>query len=69
MLNKCVIYVIKIYKLCISPLLGYNCRFTPSCSSYALLAFSKYSFFKALFLTAKRLLKCHPLHPGGYDPI
>ncbi|MBS0655472.1 MAG: membrane protein insertion efficiency factor YidD [Verrucomicrobia bacterium] len=63
------IFLIKFYRLCISPCLGSCCRFTPSCSQYALEAFQKKSFFHALWLTIKRLLKCHPWHKGGEDAI
>ncbi|MEI6127193.1 MAG: membrane protein insertion efficiency factor YidD [Pseudomonadota bacterium] len=69
LLNKAVIGLIKFYKIFFSPLLGANCRFTPTCSSYAILAFQKYGFFKAIALVGMRLLKCHPFHPGGYDPV
>jgi uncharacterized protein len=63
------IWLIKVYKLCISPLTGSSCRFEPSCSEYALQAFEKKSFFRALILIVKRLSKCHPFHPGGKDEI
>lgn len=46
-----------------------HCRFTPTCSEYARQAFIKYGFFKALFLTIRRVSKCHPFHDGGYDPL
>ncbi len=59
----------KIYRNLISPFLGMNCRFEPSCSRYSETAFEKYGFFKGLFLTIKRILKCSPLHSGGWDPL
>ncbi|HLX11875.1 MAG TPA: membrane protein insertion efficiency factor YidD [Bacteroidota bacterium] len=46
-----------------------SCRFYPTCSSYALEAFEKRGFFRALYLSVRRLLRCHPFHPGGYDPV
>ena len=60
-----------IFNLFVRPLLGARgiCRFTPTCSQYAKQAVSKYGVCKGLFLTIKRLLKCHPLHAGGYDPV
>lgn len=61
--------LIKIYRLCISPVIGQTCRFYPSCSEYALEAFKKHPFFKALRLTFKRIAKCHPGHPGGVDEV
>ncbi|MFQ6069654.1 MAG: membrane protein insertion efficiency factor YidD [Candidatus Aminicenantales bacterium] len=57
------------YKLIISPLLGNTCRFYPSCSSYTYEAIDKYGILKGAFLGARRLLKCHPFHPGGIDPV
>lgn len=45
------------------------CRFTPTCSEYAIEAFQKNGLFKAFWMTVMRLLKCHPFHPGGYDPV
>lgn len=60
---------IKAYQRLLSPLLGQHCRFSPTCSQYAVDAFKKHSFFYALLLTIKRILRCHPWHPGGHDPI
>ena len=54
---------------CISPLTPPSCRFTPTCSQYALEAFERFGFFKGGYLSLKRLLKCHPFHAGGYDPV
>ena len=61
--------LIRVYQICISPLLGINCRFTPTCSAYALEAIQKYGPGKGLFLSIKRVLKCNPYHKGGYDPV
>ncbi|MDH4128954.1 MAG: membrane protein insertion efficiency factor YidD [Spirochaetota bacterium] len=61
--------IIRFYQKLISPLFPPSCRFYPSCSEYARLAFLKYSFFKAFYLSLKRLIKCQPFHPGGYDPL
>lgn len=58
---------IKAYQLTLGPFIGNCCRFYPSCSNYALEAFQKKSFIKALFLTLKRLSKCHPFAKGGID--
>lgn len=68
-MRKLVISIIKFYQLAISPLTGRNCRFYPSCSCYAEEAFERYGVFKGGYLTLLRLLKCHPFHPGGYDPV
>jgi len=67
--NNFIVLIIKIYRLLISPLFPKSCRFEPTCSQYALDAFNNFSFWRALWLTVFRILKCHPYHPGGYDPI
>lgn len=59
--------IIKFYQKFISPYLGQNCRFWPSCSEYTNQAIKKYGLGRGLFLFAKRILKCHPWHPGGID--
>lgn len=63
------IHLIRAYQRFISPLLPPSCRFHPTCSSYALEAFTRHGFGRALWLTLKRLGRCHPLQPGGYDPV
>lgn len=63
------IFIIKLYQILISPFLGDNCRFTPSCSQYTIEAIKKYGIFKGSFLSIKRILKCHPFHKGGHDPL
>jgi len=58
------------FKIGVRPLLGpAACRFYPSCTAYGKEAVLKYGFLKGSFLTAKRVAKCHPFHPGGYDPV
>ena len=69
MIQKAAIGIIKFYQKWLSPLKIPSCRFTPSCSSYALQAFAAHGFLKGLILTVKRISKCHPFHPGGYDPV
>lgn len=64
-----LITLIKIYKYFISPLLGPRCRFYPSCSSYGLEAIQLHGAAKGSYLTLRRLLKCHPFHEGGIDPV
>lgn len=61
--------LIRGYRYLISPLLGANCRFHPSCSCYAEEAISRHGSMKGSYLAARRLLRCHPWHPGGYDPV
>ncbi|MCK9478125.1 MAG: membrane protein insertion efficiency factor YidD [Firmicutes bacterium] len=63
------IALIKFYRRAISPLKKPCCRFEPSCSLYALEAFERYGVFKGLFLSVKRVLKCHPFCSGGYDAV
>ncbi len=61
--------LIKVYRFFISPLLGENCRFYPSCSNYALEAIQRHGAFAGSVLTIKRLLRCHPFCEGGIDPV
>ena len=63
------ILLIRIYRIFISPLLGSNCRHTPTCSEYGIIALKKHGVFKGTFLTTKRILKCNSLFKGGYDPV
>jgi len=60
---------IRLYQFFISPLLGNRCRFYPTCSAYAYQAIARYGTLKGVFLAVKRILKCHPFHPGGFDPV
>ncbi|MFU8789815.1 MAG: membrane protein insertion efficiency factor YidD [Methylobacter sp.] len=64
-----LIALIKFYRYFISPLLGSSCRFYPSCSSYSLEALQLHGAIIGSYLTLKRLLKCHPFHEGGIDPV
>ena len=64
-----VIGLIKLYRYAISPLIQNRCRFYPSCSAYGLEAFYRYGFLTGSKLTLLRLLRCHPWHPGGFDPV
>lgn len=61
--------LVQIYRLGFSPFFGGYCRFEPSCSAYALESFQKHTFFRAFFLTTKRLFSCHPGGRFGYDPV
>ena len=73
MLNKIVIFpfilIIRAYQLVISPILGSNCRFMPTCSEYAMESLKEYGLVKGILLTFKRIGKCHPWGGHGYDPI
>ncbi|MBL6735312.1 MAG: membrane protein insertion efficiency factor YidD [Shewanellaceae bacterium] len=68
-IQRVIILCIRGYQKCISPLMGPNCRFYPSCSSYAIESVKKFGSLKGLWLAIKRILKCHPLHRGGFDPV
>jgi hypothetical protein len=62
------ILLIQLYQKFISPLIPNRCRFIPTCSQYAIDALQKYGVFRGFYQTARRLLRCHPFHSGGYDP-
>jgi putative membrane protein insertion efficiency factor len=64
-----VAFLIRAYQLAVSPLLGPRCRFHPSCSHYALEAVNRFGIARGAWLAALRLGKCHPWHPGGFDPV
>jgi putative membrane protein insertion efficiency factor len=68
-MRKVATLVIRGYQLAISPMLGKNCRFEPTCSCYAHEAIERFGVLKGGYLSAKRIAKCNPLHPGGYDPL
>ena len=68
-MKNIVLLLIRSYKKALSPLLGQHCRFFPSCSDYTREAIEKHGLAKGLYLGTRRLLKCHPLHPGGVDPV
>lgn len=63
------IFIIRIYQKLISPMLGSNCRYTPTCSEYAIEALRKHGIFKGVWLAFKRILSCHPWGGHGYDPV
>ncbi|GAA0462115.1 membrane protein insertion efficiency factor YidD [Alkalibacillus silvisoli] len=63
------VWPIKLYQNFISPLLGPTCRFHPTCSHYSLMAFERFGVIKGVYLSIRRILKCHPFHEGGFDPI
>jgi putative membrane protein insertion efficiency factor len=68
-MKNIVLFLIRCYQILISPLLGRNCRFYPTCSNYTYEAIKKHGLLRGLFLGGKRLLKCHPFHPGGVDLV
>lgn len=64
-----MIALLRVYRAVLSPWLGANCRFHPSCSAYAIGAIERHGPWRGAGLTLRRLLKCHPFHPGGHDPV
>jgi hypothetical protein len=68
-MNHFFIALIRLYRRYCSPFLPRSCRFTPTCSEYALEAFQKKGALSAIRMSGLRILKCHPFHPGGYDPV
>jgi putative membrane protein insertion efficiency factor len=68
-MQKIVILLLKGYRYLVSPLLGPSCRFYPSCTSYAIEAVQGYGILRGLWLAGRRLSRCHPWHPGGFDPV
>lgn len=69
MLKKFLIAVIRFYQVVISPVKPPSCRFYPTCSHYGIEAVQRFGAIKGGWLTVKRILKCHPFHPGGVDPV
>lgn len=68
-MRRLMIILIRIYQRVISPLLGPRCRFYPSCSEYAVQALQKHGVLRGSYLALRRLSHCHPLNPGGVDPV
>ena len=68
-LTTILIIPIRLYQICVSPLTPASCRFTPTCSQYAIEAIKKHGPLKGLYLAVRRVLKCHPWGGSGYDPV
>ena len=68
-MRKLIVAVLRLYKVMLSPLLPSACRYYPSCSEYMRQAVEKYVLARGLWMGAKRLLRCHPFHAGGLDPV
>ena len=69
LIDRLLILLLRGYKLALSPFLGPRCRFVPSCSEYAMEAIGRFGALKGGWLAVKRVGRCHPLHPGGHDPV
>jgi len=63
------LFLVRAYQMILSPVLGPACRFYPTCSEYAYGAILRFGLLKGIYLAGKRVLRCHPLNPGGYDPV
>jgi uncharacterized protein len=68
MIKRVLLLLIRIYQVTLSPLLGNACRFEPSCSRYAFACIEAHGALRGGYLAVRRILRCHPFHPGGYDP-
>ena len=68
-MEKIIVWIIRGYRYLLSPFLGQNCRFYPSCSHYAETAVKEHGFFKGSLLALRRISRCHPWHPGGIDEV
>ncbi|WP_185850991.1 membrane protein insertion efficiency factor YidD [Blattabacterium cuenoti] len=67
--NKLLLKIILLYQIGISPWIGKNCRYIPTCSEYTIQSLKKYNFYRASFMIIKRILRCHPFGKSGYDPV
>jgi putative membrane protein insertion efficiency factor len=68
-IKKAVLFAIDLYRAALSPVLPASCRFTPSCSCYTREAVERYGTLHGLYMGIKRILRCHPFHRGGHDPV
>jgi putative membrane protein insertion efficiency factor len=68
-MKKLTLVLIRLYQATLSQVTPHSCRFTPTCSQYTYEAIAKFGFSKGAWLGARRLARCHPFHPGGYDPV
>ncbi len=68
-MRNLLVACIRLYQMLLSPLLGSNCRYSPTCSEYALIAIRKYGALRGTAIAVGRIMRCHPFHAGGYDPV
>ncbi|NOQ90392.1 MAG: membrane protein insertion efficiency factor YidD [Gammaproteobacteria bacterium] len=68
-MRRIIIFIIRGYQYLISPYMAPSCRYTPSCSNYAIEAFQRFGFFRGFILAIRRIFSCHPWHKCGHDPV
>ena len=68
-MRKLLLILIKGYQVVLSPIMGNSCRFYPTCSCYAHTAIDRYGAIRGMYMATRRILRCHPWHPGGMDPV
>jgi putative membrane protein insertion efficiency factor len=68
-MKRIVLFLIKAYKMLMSPIVGRHCRFVPTCSDYTYQAIEKFGILRGVYMGMRRILKCHPFHEGGFDPV
>ncbi|MBN1939450.1 MAG: membrane protein insertion efficiency factor YidD [Candidatus Aminicenantes bacterium] len=68
-MKRFALVLLRLYKMLISPLLGTHCRYYPTCADYTAQAIDQYGFLRGGWFGLKRILRCHPFHPGGFDPL
>jgi putative membrane protein insertion efficiency factor len=66
---RVLLALVAAYRYLLSPMLGRSCRFLPTCSEYAMEALARHGALRGTWLTVRRVARCHPWHPGGYDPV
>ena len=69
LLASCLVALVHVYRAAVSPFLGSQCRFSPSCSAYCIAAIERHGPVAGVWAAACRVARCHPFHPGGYDPV
>jgi uncharacterized protein len=67
--SKVLVALVRLYQVGLSPLLPPSCRYYPSCSAYAVTALERHGALRGSWLAVRRIARCHPFHPGGYDPV
>jgi len=69
LISRPLVWAVRLYQIALSPLLSPNCRYYPTCSEYSIEALKKYGLLKGILLAFKRIIRCHPGMPGGFDPV